>query len=297
MTQNILVVKLSALGDFIQNFGAMRAIREHHKNDQITLLTTKTYAGLGQDCDYFDNVIIDERPRILQPKKWLSLGRTLNKGAFNLVYDLQNNDRSRLYHSLLLKNVTRIGLDKGANKKNLAFYRHKDMLEKAGLSNITIDQMDWMKSDTNAFNLPDQYTLIVPGCAPTRPEKRWPAEYYTELCQHLTSKSLTPVILGTKDEEDITNQISAGCPQAINLTGKTKLTDIPTLASGAALAVGNDTGPMHMIAPTGCKILALFSGYSQPDCHKPLGENVYTLQEPELKNLSVEKVIQRIAVL
>ncbi len=295
MDQNILVIKLSALGDFVQNLGLMRAIREHHKEEKkITLLTTKPYVELGNNCSYFDNIIIDERPKILEIKKWSTLRKNLKSGMFNIIYDLQNNDRSRLYHSSFLKHAQYIGLKKNTNKDNLAFYRHKAMLEQAGLSDIKIDAMEWMTSNAPQFILPEKYALIVPGCAPKRPEKRWPEKNYSALCQHLTSQGITPVILGTKDEEDITDEIVKACPTAINLNGKTKLTDIPDLARSAIIAIGNDTGPMHMIGPTGCKTLALFSGYSAPNQHKPIGDNVHTLQKKELEHLSIKNVIEKI---
>lgn len=293
--RNILVIKLSALGDFVQNFGVMRAIREHHTNDHITLLTTKPYTELGKLCGYFDNIAVDTRPKFYQLNAWLQLRKTLRIGQFDTVYDLQNNDRTRLYYKLFDKpKPVCIGLSKDADKNNLAFDRHTVMLQSAGISGAHIDEMGWMKADLGAFGLPDQYALIVPGCAPTRPEKRWPAEYFIEVCQHLIDQGITPVILGTKDEIDITGQIAKACPHAIDLNSKTKLTDIPALAKNAVIAIGNDTGPMHMIGPTGCKTLALFSGYSDPVRHRPLGKNVFTVQKSELTDLTTNEVIERI---
>ena len=66
---NILVIKLSALGDFIQALGPMAAIRKHHKNAKITLLTTQGFKRFAQECGYFDDIIIDQRPKLLDFKK------------------------------------------------------------------------------------------------------------------------------------------------------------------------------------------------------------------------------------
>src|SRR5688572_30655140 len=98
---NILVIKLGALGDFIQALGPMKAIRAHHPQDRITLLTTRPFVSLAQDSGYFDSVEIDERPKWAQPHKWLSLRKKLNAGKFARVYDLQNNDRTGFYLRLL----------------------------------------------------------------------------------------------------------------------------------------------------------------------------------------------------
>ena len=43
MSQRILVIKLGALGDFIYALGPMAAIRRHHKDARITLLTTAPF--------------------------------------------------------------------------------------------------------------------------------------------------------------------------------------------------------------------------------------------------------------
>ena len=43
---NILIIKLGSLGDVVQISGALRDIREHHKNEKITILTTSKYLNL-----------------------------------------------------------------------------------------------------------------------------------------------------------------------------------------------------------------------------------------------------------
>ena len=46
--QNILVIKLSALGDVVLSIGAFQAIRAHHARARIALLTTKPFARLAE---------------------------------------------------------------------------------------------------------------------------------------------------------------------------------------------------------------------------------------------------------
>ena len=45
--ENILVIKLGALGDFVYAIGPMQAIKKHHKTAKITLLTRLSFADLG----------------------------------------------------------------------------------------------------------------------------------------------------------------------------------------------------------------------------------------------------------
>lgn len=296
---NILVVKLGALGDFIQALGPMKAIRAHHPQAHITLLTTKPFEELAKKSGYFDEIRIDARAKWFQPLIWLNFKNWLNVQKFSRVYDLQNNDRTSLYFKLLMSPKPEwIGVAKGASHRNtspertagLAFYGHKQTLELAGIKNVEIDPMDWIESNLSAFVLKKPYILIVPGSAPTRPLKRWPAKYFAQLCNKLAADGYQPVLIGTDDEKEVTAEIALSCPQALDLTGKTSLFDLAALARGASGCVSNDTGPAHMIAPTGCPSLILFSSDSKPERHAPIGLCVQTLQENDLNDLSVEDV-------
>ena len=62
LQERILVIKLSALGDFLVAMGAMEAIRKHHPKDHITLLTTRPFLDIAQRSGYFNEILIDRRP-------------------------------------------------------------------------------------------------------------------------------------------------------------------------------------------------------------------------------------------
>ena len=304
--RKILVIKLGALGDFIQSLGPMAAIRKHHPGDHIVLLTTRSFVTLGRDSQYFDEVWTDDRPKLRNFRRWIDLGRKLRAGGFSRVYDLQNNDRTALYFKLLgLHNKMCpewVGVVRGASHRNNAperilghaFDGHVQTLGLAGIENIEIDDLSWVRGDAAHFGLPHPYVLLVPGCAPTRPEKRWPAECYGDLANCLLDMGYTPVILGTNHEESLAYTIVERCPDARNLCGQTSILDLVLLARNAAGAVGNDTGPLHMIAPTGCPVTVLFSRHSSPIKHKPLGPWVDTIAVEDLNTLGTDVVAGRV---
>ena len=103
--RRILVIRLSALGDFIQALGPIAAICRHHAGDRITLLTTRPLAEFARRLGYFDEVIVDERPGVLAVRRWLGLRRRLRQGRFDRVYDLQTSHRSAAYAWLLRPNL------------------------------------------------------------------------------------------------------------------------------------------------------------------------------------------------
>ncbi len=310
MPQNhkkILVIKLSALGDFIQALGPMAAIRRAHPKAHITLLTTKPFEGFAKSSGYFDEVWLDRRPGLLNLGGWLSFRNNLNKGGFERVYDLQNNDRTSFYFKLFSKSSKPewVGVAKRASHRNTspkrteghAFDGHVQTLAIAGIKDIEVDRLEWIDEDISSFALKPPYVLFVPGCAPQHPYKRWPAEQYGRLACHLAKLGYQPVLLGSEDDKEVTVQIAKICPEALDLTTQTSLAQIVTLAKGADGAVGNDTGPLHLIAPTGCSCLVLFSAHSNPARHAPKGENVTILQENKLSDLKFENVLDSVLLL
>lgn len=303
-SRKILVIKLGALGDFVQALGPMAAIRKHHPDADITLLTTEAFVTIGRECGYFDTIWVDEKPKITQPSKWYKLKRKLNNAGFNRVYDLQNNDRTSFYLGLFSrKNKPEwVGAAKGASHRNdkpervagHAFDGHVQTLSLAGINNVMIDDLSWIKADIEHFSLSSPYILLVPGSAPSRPEKRWPVKNYIELARILYGWGYQPVIIGTNTERDIANDICTAIPQCANLAGRTSLMDLAALARGASAAIGNDTGPMHIIAPTGCPSYIIFSESGNPAKHAPKGSAVHIIQAGNLVDLSKDDVLKHI---
>lgn len=296
--EHILVIKLGALGDFILALGAMEAIRRHHKAAHITLLTTRTFKDMAERSGYFNNIIVDSRPKFYELADWFFLFRHLNSGNFTRVYDLQLNDRTKVYRRLFLKPPEWSGVIEGSSLfypnpdwRNMhAFKRHQEILKVAEID-VQMPDISWMTSDVSLFKLKEPYILFIPGSAPTRPEKRWPAVRYGALGLKLIKDGYQVAVLGTKAESEEIERIVTACPGAINLCGRTSLYDLATLARGAAGAVGNDTGPTHLVALSGCPTVALFcSRVSNPAYSAPVGKSVQAIQAEDLGDISVGAV-------
>lgn len=297
--ENILVIKLSALGDFILALGAMEAIRKKHPQAKITLLTTRPFVDMAQRSGYFNDIIVDSRPRAWNVKGWVYLFKMLNRVQYSRVYDLQLNDRTGVYFRLMLKKPEWSGVNKGASlfyanpdwRQMHAFARHKAMLAELGIE-VNHPDLSWMKTDTEFFGLKKPYVLLLPGCAPTHPEKRWPAVKYGALALKLIRDGFEVAVLGTTAEQDAIDRVAKAAPGVKNLCGKTSLYDIATLAWDAAGAVGNDTGPMHLITLSGCPSVSLFSGSTHPELSAPVGPAVTVIQSEPIDDISVDDVMK-----
>ncbi|MEA1938183.1 MAG: glycosyltransferase family 9 protein [Pseudomonadota bacterium] len=298
--RKILVIKLSALGDLVLATGPFKAIRAYHANDHITLLTTKAFAGFGRDCGAFDSVLVDSRPRWINPRGWLDLRKALQGGRFERVYDLQTNDRTKIYARLFGKDMPEwsgerrgatLHVPKGWRDIPHAFDRHVAQLKVAGINDVPLPDVGWMKGDADRFDLPDRFALLVPSTVLHRPQKRWPETHFAALAQALIERGITSVIIGTSADASVTARVAKDAPGAVDLTGRTTLDDIAALARIATLAVGNDTGPMHLIAASRCPTLVLFSSDSRPERSAPKGEFVDWIHVENLKTLTVARVI------
>ena len=270
----------------VLSFATFAAIRKHHPDAHITFLTSPAFKSLAEASPYFNDVVTFKRPPFWKVGSWLHLLRFFKRAKYDLVYDIQRNDRTRLYRSMSSDTLRNVWLTGDVDD----YRRNPHALDTSDIRVFTQPSLDWLRRDLSAFNLPARFVLFVPGSAPQHPAKRWPAGHYAQLAVQLTARGITPVLLGTAAEADATAIIARACPQAIDLTARTSFADIAALAQQAAAAVGNDTGPMHLISLCGCPVVSLFSHASDPAKSAPRGDSVSVLRAPDLADVSVDDV-------
>ena len=307
--ERILVIRLGALGDFVMSLGPFAAIRAHHASAHITLLTTAPYAELGRACGAFDEVWVDTRPSPWQVGGWLALRAKLRGGNFSRVYDLQTSDRSGFYFRLMGpgRRPQWSGIAPGCSHPDTnpergrihTIERQREQLRQAGIADVPLADLSWAQADLTRFALEPPYALIVPGGAPHRPEKRWPVSLFIDIASRLAARGLQPVVIGGAAEKDLGAEIAAACAPAANLTGETSFEEIAVLARGAKVALGNDTGPMHLIALARCPSVVLFSAASDPVRTAPRAPEravpVAVVQKNDLADLDVNTVWAAVA--
>jgi ADP-heptose:LPS heptosyltransferase len=302
----ILVIKLSALGDFIQASGAMEGIARAHPGARLTLLTTPPYEALGRATGFFEEIWTDGRPSGLAGLARM-IGR-IRGAQFERVYDLQASSRTDSYFQLLRPRPPEwCGTAWGCAFRHPQPVRQRrhiqevlaEQLGLAGVRNIPRPHLAWLTGDAARFGLDHPFALLIPGGAPHRPQKRWPAAAFGELARRLAAAGLRPVVLGHGAEEAaLAEAILTHEASAISLVGQTSFGDLADLARRTRLAVGNDTGPMHIVVTAGAPALVLFSSESDPLTSAPRasreGQRVETLRVESLQDLAVEAVAERL---
>lgn len=287
----ILIIKLGALGDVCLSMRYFERIRETHPDTHITMMTTAPFLSLCEKNPAFDSVIAIKRWGALDLSQWLSFISFMKKNDFDLVYDIQSNDRTsimrRLSPATASKNWIRFAPPfmprGGVSFKGI-------VLDPSVVSDMRPHDLSWLSADITAFGIKPPFALLVAGSAPQHPAKRWPASHYAELAQRLAARGITPVLIGTAADAQATRLIASACPQAVDLTARTSFAEIAALGQQAAVAIGNDTGPMHMISLCGCPVVSLFSSASDPAKSAPQGEIVRVLRADNLADVAVTDV-------
>lgn len=295
--QKILVIKLGALGDFVLATAAFADIRAQHPDAHITLMTTRRMAAFTKNIPFFDEIIWDERKPFWHLGYVWRLRKKLQ--GFDMVYDLQTNQRSGHYFKLAGKPQWN-GIAKGCsaphdnpNRNNMhSIDRIADQLANSGIKATHKTNITYATEDASAVlkenNVPTNFVACVPGCSKDYASKRWP--HFVPLIKALQQKDKTVVLLGGPDEEsllaDITKQTDA-----INLCSKATLNQLMDILNKAELVIGNDTGPMHMAAALHKKGATLFGATSNPKLCAPRSDNMHILQNDDFAALSPQQVL------
>ncbi|MDX2027022.1 MAG: glycosyltransferase family 9 protein [Alphaproteobacteria bacterium] len=300
MSERILVIRLGALGDLALCFQSFHEIRQAHPKAQIALLTMPPFAEFARKMPWFDNVLIDERAPGWRIDQWLGLLAQVRRFNPTRVYDLQGKFRQSILYALLggpmgtawsgaapLCTYPRLWPPKpGMHFTDFVAAQ----LRLADVPTQPAADLAWLDAPLDGLALPERYALLIPGCAPGRDYKRWPASHYAELALRLRDKGINSIAVGTGQDSDAIATIRAVAPHVLDFSSQTSLLQLATLARLGAAVVGNDTGPTHLAAAVGAPVLALMSDRVDPAWSAPRGMHTTWLQGKPLSSLTTDEV-------
>ena len=291
---NILIIKLGSLGDVVQISGALRDIREHHKNEKITILTTSKYINLFKNCPYIDDCLEDERLPRYNIFYLLRLRKIVNSLNFNKVYDLQNSNRTNFYRKFLfnVKNWSS-SRDIPENKyNNSVLQRFDEQLRKSNIQTLYTLKPDfsWAAEKANNYNLDTdkKYILFFPFCSRDLIHKRWP--YFSELINLIKQNHPEYSLVVAPGPGEIEEAKSLDIKIALNNNLPLNFFELASLIKKSHLVIANDTGPAHMAAHLGARGFTLFGPHTTPEKVSIEREKFIALQTMDLKSLFADRV-------
>ena len=301
--QKILIVKISALGDILHALPVLKALKQSHPDVFTGWLVARAYKEILEGNPYLDKIFVFERERwrgmknclFRQNEIWQLLKEIRSEG-FDTCLDLQGLFRSGFF-TFLSGASRRLGFGNAREFSTLAYNERVDVPisiihavdRNAYLAERIVQQpvprdfpvflSEQDKQKANFWLQGKPCIIMAPG---TRwPSKRWPTNYFGKLIDDLLiAYNATIALVGAKGDAGLGEQIlsSTRFPEkVVNLIGKTSIKELCAVMSKADLVISNDSGPMHIAAAMGAKVLALF-GPTDTQKTSPYGKNHIVLQ-------------------
>jgi len=306
---NILIIKHGSLGDIAQSCGAIQDISENYKNDQIYLLTTKPYFELFKKNPFIDKIILDKRLPRYNLIYLYFLMRELKKYKFSKVFDLQNSSRTSFYKNILFpkasceiwsSSITTLpdNNNKDDFDKKSVLERFEHQLKVSGLntSKTMIPDFTWAFSNIDKIKndyVLKKYIILFPFCSPHLKIKKWP--YYNDLIKLISVKFGEEYkIVTAPGPSEIIDAKSINAESILENQKALNISQLASLIKDSSFVIANDTGPAHIAAHVGAKGLTLFGKHISAYKVSVERENFKAIEVPDLKDLSPEKVFQRL---
>ena len=274
----ILIRGPNWVGDAVLSIPAMKAVREHFPEAEITLLVRPWVAGLFKSAPFIDKLWSEDKPSSLS--SWTRITRDIRGRGFDLALLFPNSFESALM--IFLGGVPqRIGYATDARRWLLTesiapdkdprhqtqYYLNLVKTLSAGTDRPSIEiqatsvERSIARKLLSAEGIPSGAPFLVlnPGAA-YGSAKRWHEDRFADAAVSLASEfHMLVVLIGSESERSIAERIRERmkAPAAI-LNGKTTLETLIGLLAESSLMITNDSGPMHIAAALGVPTVAVF---------------------------------------
>lgn len=293
--KNILIFNPFGIGDVLFTTPLVKNLKESLRAN-ITYICNRRVYPLLKNSPYLDKVLVFEKDEWRKLgreskrefiKRFFSFRREIRQGKFDSVFDLSLNSQYGFFFKMAGIRK-RIGLN---FKKRGRFLTHKiDIPQGYTAKHVVRYYLDLLKF----LNIASQeylFGLSVPaevlrraaailsarginkaaflvGVSPgsgdswgnTAYFRRWPEDYFVELCSRLQKELGAEIILfGSDSERQLCGYIAGRLkPKPLNLCGRVTLEEFCALVSLCRLIITNDGGPFHIAQALGKEILVFF---------------------------------------
>jgi lipopolysaccharide heptosyltransferase I len=270
---NILIVRLSALGDVVHAIPAAAALRRAFPEARIDWLIEARHRDILDLVTVLDRIVVVRHSTV---GGWTRVLRELRAADYDVALDFQGLIKSavlargsgaRRVHGFSLRDLrersarpfytTTADAEGGhAIRKNLR------LLHTLGIDD---ERVEFPLGPTESPALATlratignaRFVLINPGAA--WPNKRWPPARYGALAASIRRHQQTvPVVLWGPGEEELARAVVDASSGAAVLAPPTCVRDVVACSRAADLFVAGDTGPLHIAMAVGTPVVGLF---------------------------------------
>jgi ADP-heptose:LPS heptosyltransferase len=275
----ILIFRTGSLGDSICATPALSTIRKHFRGAQITLLTNAGSKNLVNPVNVISKNLFDDVIDYLgiQP---FELYKILKKRKFDYIIQLPQVDASffSLIRDLIFFRfiasegwgwkVSRVLLFKKVLESNVTYPSESERLINLVKENgvETAENKFYLNISNDDKQKVEEYFLqngiqgkkiIAVAVGANSVKNRWPINYFEEVIHHFHHKY--PILLtGGKDDIELVSRFN-GMDQVYNTCGMFTPMQSALLIKKSAVALCNDTGPLHLSYAVGTPVVGLFA--------------------------------------
>jgi lipopolysaccharide heptosyltransferase I len=288
---NILVIRLTSLGDVLLATPAVRALKRGLPGASISWLVEGNVAGLLTHQDFVDHVIEFPRgPLSRMAKKGNIISSLSAFSSFchflrDVEYDLACDFHGIIKSAFLARTAKadrRIGFDRTLAKEgSWMLYDEKvavqdkrmhkvdrNMLIPAFLGldcpveygfSTSVESDRYIDAWLEHIKREGPLFAVNPFCSRGSEFKRWDLENYGRLIRKVTDElNSTVIILWGPGEEEEAKKLQKMTDNRAVLACPTTVSQALSLMKKSDLYIGGDTGLMHMAALSGTPVVALF---------------------------------------
>ncbi len=279
--KRILIARTDRIGDVLLSTPVIKALRENYPNAYIAMMVSPYAKDIVEANPYLDQVIIYDKDT--KHKSWarsIKFSQRLKNKRFELAIILHPTNRVHLI-TFLAGIRRRIGFDRKLgilltdrikHTKQMGL-KHEleytlDLIRHLGIEpenkNLFIpirqESEDWVDELFKQERIKKEDLLLAINPGASCPSKIWPNERFAEVADRLIEKYGFKVLVvsGPKDTSLAASLIKHMRHSALDLSGKTSLSQLASLLKRSNLFISNDSGPVHIATAVGVPVIAIF---------------------------------------
>ncbi len=278
----ILVISLSNIGDVILTLPVMDILLHDFPRAKFSVVVGPKAKTLFQGNPLISDVhIFDKSQSAWKTIPWVA---GLCGERFDLVVDLRNTAIPvlifpRYRTPLLVANHSGMHMKYKHLRQLHAVYPYDAESPKHYALAISLSDQAYIRNLLHAAWREDKkYVVVAPGAA--NEAKRWVSEGFIEVCYHLIKRYQQRIVFvgDAADRDGAERMVEVLGENTLNLCGRTTLLQLAQVTQRAALALVNDSAPMHLASYLDVPVLALF-GPSDIRKYGPWGRHGHYLQK------------------
>jgi len=290
--KNILIIKLSSIGDVVHALPFLEVLKNGCPDSKIDWLIEEEASQVISEHPAINRIIISKRKvwekEILNPLKFMKVFseavgfyKELRSSSYDIVVDLQGLFRSG-FLTALSRGKRKIGMSGGREGASFflkeppvpvdynqhAIDRYLKVAAYLGCDTgrfggeIPVSEEDKKNAEKLIPSAGEDKKIIAVNPMAKWKTKLWDADKFSELALSLEKELDCRVIFtGSSQDRAIIDEMIKHMGNAagpVNLAGRTSLKELAYLYSRCLALVCTDTGPMHIAAAMGCRVVALF---------------------------------------